>query len=484
MCAGGLCLDHFCVASDTPCDDHSVCTVGDQWINGVCTPGTSGLPCPANNECQTWFCNSIQGCRANADNADLTCNATLVSQKTMVCAAGNDTQNGCKCGLWQHALPGPEAGTDASTVEHTELLLGVAQAGKGAIGVGSSAPVGGVKSGWITRLNASGQSLNTTLVPAPNGEPLGKNYQLARVTPVPAGWLAAGSGGEPTAGWLVRISGDSKDADGRTVNAILWQKRALPVASSSGEFRDIAALADGTAMAVGSTKSTQGVTATWLVRVALSGDILGQSALDVPSSQAPELFAVVAATDGWIVAGHANSATGSAIFAKLSINGATVWQKAINPAAGSGAAFGLATNGSQFCGFGSQSGSGTSAGWLLVFDGDGKASAEAGKDFAGMNAMHFNSGAWVGDGWIAAGNATTSNGVTEAFAAKYSLAGKNIWGEGQTAASDLTAIAKTSDATIIAGSHLQGAWAARFVNRVSECVRPIDAPESQCVLIP
>lgn len=414
----------------------------------------------------------------------MTCNAALVPQKTMVCAAGNDTQNGCKCGLWQHALPGPEADAAANVIEHTELLLGMAQAGKGAIGVGSTSPVGGAKSGWITRINASGQSLHTSLVPPPNGEPLGKNYQLARVTPVQAGWLAVGSGGEPVAGWLARIAGDSKDAEGHVVNTIVWQKRVLPVASNSGEFRDIAAITDGTALAVGSTKSTQGNTATWLVRVALSGDILGQSALDLPASQAPELFAVVAATDGWIVAGHANSAAGSAIFAKLSVTGATVWQKALNPKLGAGAAFGLATNGKAFCGFGSQSGSGTSAGWILVFDADGKVSAEAGIDFAGMNAMHFNSGAWVGDGWIAAGNATTNTGVIEAFAAKYSVDGKNIWGEGQTAASDLTAIVKTSDATIIGGSHLLAAWAARFVNRVAECVRPFGAPETQCALIP
>lgn len=466
-CGELLCLDNRCQAADTPCSDDSVCTVGDGWVAGKCSPGKAKA-CGAASFCHAWDCHPKLDCFKKATQPEAFCSADGVAPQgkdaTLVCGDGASVEGGgaktlgpvCRCALWQGRIHGPAdvgatTGSDGKKVpasEGIDTLFGAAAAGKGVLAVGMSTAKAGATTaagsrGWAIRVNGANQILWQGLY---ESKPPSTAHRFVRAAAAPDGsWMLAGMVGaaQTTRGWLVRLTAAGLETA---------QATPLPPGMTSAELSDIAAVSGGGWLAGGHGRNGTKVLS-WLVRTTAMGEVTENLVLAAPAgATSATLSALAVAGDGWIAVGQSGS---KGWLARLDPTGKPLWNQAIlasgmtesglrgvHPAeAGGGAAFGWA-----------RANSGDRVGWIVQFDAAGKVTWETTRDLKefGAGEVEFVAGVLAADGqWLTAGSIVSGSkgwsGVVGKTAGAFSAS--------PTAAGPLAAVIQVDAGFVLVGSH-------------------------------
>ena len=89
-CTNDICDEAFGCANinnSIPCTDNNACTIGDQCVDGACTPGVVPLMCFEGNPCADGYCDPDYGCIMQP-NDDMPCNDGNECTLQDMCSAG------------------------------------------------------------------------------------------------------------------------------------------------------------------------------------------------------------------------------------------------------------------------------------------------------------------------------------------------------------------------------------------------------------
>lgn len=455
------------ISLDGACSDGDPCSDGDGCIKGACVSGKNACSCQIDADCpdDADLCNGKAACISGAagkkacgiaDKSVVDCNdkdgCTVDScdPKTGFCdydAAACDDKDGCtvdsckspagclhvtapdgtqcdkdkacsagKCGagcLLQEQLVGTDKPDNFFDVAATN--------GGGWIAVGTTGSTfkpQGV--GWLVEFAADGAIEWTQTL---GGE--GKSDRIlvavgANLVARTAVGTAGSNWDETTTGWVVRTD---------TKGVVLWEKQV----SGPGKTRleGLTLLNEGL-IGVGSVDpgDVQGKIQGWVVRLTDTGEIMWQTQIGYQSNDFLRSVRLVAG-GGILVGGlsytDGNDGDGDALLARLTLNGAVVWDfhtggpkyQTINKL--------LANEGGIIFGVGTTNSNGAYDGMLIAAQGTGK--MEWIKTFGGAKDDRWSGGTVFSEGMLGVGysDSSTKNGDADGWVVRVDGSGYKLW---------------------------------------------------------